>query len=81
LLEKFPNLSIFPNPFKDKVQLSSDMAIRAFKIYNTQGAVIYERSINNFEQEIEVSFLNNGVYLFEVHFQDGSVLSKKLVKQ
>lgn len=81
LERQLPNFSIFPNPFVDKVQLTSDIAIRAFKIYNAQGAVIFERNVNSFEQEIEVSYLNNGVYLFEVSFQDGSVLSKKLVKQ
>ncbi len=81
VLEKLPSLSIFPNPFVDKVQLNSDFGMRSFKIYNTQGAVIFERNVNSYEQEIELSSLSNGVYLFEVSFQDGSVLSKKLVKQ
>jgi Secretion system C-terminal sorting domain len=81
VLKKLPSLSIFPNPIIDKVQLSSNLPIRAFKIYNAQGAVIVERSLNNFQQEIDVSYLNSGVYLFEVIFQDDTVLSKKLVKQ
>lgn len=80
-LEKLPSLSIFPNPFVDKVQLTSDKQIRALKIYNTQGVMIFERNVNNFDQMVEFSYLNNGVYLFEVTFQDGSVLSKKLMKQ
>lgn len=80
-LDKLPSLSIFPNPFIDKIRLTSDSSIDALKIYNAQGAVMFERPVNNVSQEVDISFLNSGVYLFEVSFKEGTVLSKKLVKQ
>lgn len=76
-----PRLSIFPNPFVDQLQMDSNELISYLKIYNTQGSLILERTINNRTQSVDVSFLNSGVYMFEVSFGNGTVLSKKLVKQ
>lgn len=80
-VKDLPKLSIFPNPFVDQLQITSNEVINALKIYNTQGSLVFDRNINNRTQNVDVSFLNSGVYMFEVEFINGTVLSKKLVKQ
>ncbi len=76
-----PTLTIVPNPFVDRVELTSDREIDHIVVYNAQGAVILNLSANASQKEVVVGSLPSGVYLFEVHFADGSLLSKQVLRQ
>lgn len=76
-----PQLTIVPNPFIDRVALSSDREIDHIVVYNAQGTTILNQAAKAKDLEIVIGKLTSGVYLFEVHFTDGSLLSKQLVRQ
>lgn len=78
---EMPELSIAPNPFVNKVSLSSDRTIERIVVYNAQGAKVLDQTINDVSCELTIGSFNSGLYLFEIHYQDGSLLSKQLVKQ
>ena len=76
-----PSLNVIPNPFVDRVELISDKEMDQIIIYNAQGTTIFKQSLKTLNKELFVGNLPSGLYLFEVHFSDGSLLSKQLVRQ
>ncbi|MFZ1749168.1 MAG: sulfatase-like hydrolase/transferase, partial [Saprospiraceae bacterium] len=52
---------IFPNPFKDIINIDSDIDFQSIKIYNQTGLLIYTSDRNT---QIDLSFLAKGIYLF-----------------
>jgi len=76
-----PSLSVVPNPFIDRVELTSDREIDHIVVYNAQGTAVFNESAKSNKKEVIVGSLTSGVYLFEVHFTDGSLLSKQVVRQ
>ncbi len=80
---KSENISISPNPFKDKINiqydenmLRGDMEIEVFDI---KGKLVHFSRFQN-DQNIELSKLPAGSYLLIIRNQ-GQVISKKVIKQ
>ncbi len=71
--------SIFPNPVKDKLFLSSNsLEIHAIQIYSTQGKLI-KTAEGNFT-EIDVSQLKAGMYFVEINNSEGNKSIQKFIK-
>lgn len=70
------NISIYPNPAKDVVKLSSVSShISIVKIYNVMGIIIDEIEVNSNEIEINISDYAPGIYFFNI---DGE--TRKLIR-
>ncbi len=82
-LELKTNISIYPNPFKNFITVDNNtsVAIDRIDIINLMSQKIktFNRNeiINN---EINVSSLDNGTYILKVHFDNGELISQKIVK-
>lgn len=77
------NLSIYPNPFSNYITIDNTnfVAIDKMEIVTLLGQKI--KTIDADEMvggEINVSSLNNGIYLLNVHFENGLIISRKIVK-
>lgn len=77
--EKLNNNFLFPNPATQTISVSNIQPNSRFKIINLQGITIMESSIN-FENEIDVSQLSNGVYFVQIH-SGNNVRTAKFLKQ
>ena len=73
------NINIHPNPTSGLVQLQSSSPITYFHVSSIDGAAILQQT--GPANQIDVSNLASGIYLVTVEFEDGSVVSKRLVKQ
>lgn len=75
------NISLFPNPFEDTINISqknlNSQKIIA-KIYNVLGVKVYQSTIKN-GGKINLSHLNNGVFLIEITI-DNKITRKKIIK-
>ena len=77
------NISIYPNPFKNFITVDNktSVAIDRIDIFNLMSQKIktFNRNeiINN---EINVASLDNGMYILRVHFDNGEIISQKIVK-
>ncbi|KAA9331230.1 T9SS type A sorting domain-containing protein [Adhaeribacter soli] len=79
-LEK-PVLVIYPNPAKDLL-LVENAAINAFAIRDISGRLIRKQNFfPELDRKLDVRFLPKGIYLLELHTLNGSVLTKRLVKE
>lgn len=68
--------SIFPNPASDIVTISSEVAVESVEVYNALG----QKVLTGTTSTVDVSKLQNGIYMVQVKFEGGMSATKKLVK-
>jgi len=81
-LVKETDIKIFPNPAKGKVFIEgfSELSpIQEVEIFSIDARFITKETGGNI-QEIDVSALENGVYLLRLVTQDGTTINKRVVK-
>lgn len=82
-LEK--GLSVFPNPVQNELTVvnQNTQSIDKIEIYSLFGRKV--KTFDVFSQlslkDIEIGELETGVYLLNVQFENGAIISKKIVKE
>lgn len=79
ILEK--ELKMYPNPVKDILHLSNLKGVNQIKVYSLNGRMVRTIGSPNNSEEINLSKLASGMYLFIFEMEDGSKLTKKVMKQ
>ncbi len=69
--------SIYPNPTKDKIYVTSDVAPSSLAVYDVFGKLIL-RKVHHTDS-INLGNLNHGVYYIEMHFDQDKVVKKVIV--
>ncbi|WP_326980885.1 fibronectin type III domain-containing protein [Chryseobacterium sp. MYb264] len=72
-------LAVHPNPFKEVLYVSEIDKVSSVTISDISGRVV--RTIDSPSKEIDLKFLNSGLYLVTLKFKDGSQLTTKAIKQ
>lgn len=82
LTELEASIQIFPNPVISQLHISGMKAqIEDLTVYNTSGRKMMWVNLNHsFEESIDLSALETGVFLLSFRLADGQVLNKKIVK-
>jgi hypothetical protein len=71
-------INVFPNPFNEKIWVSSNCLKKEYTLYDVQGRIV-DRSILN-SLVIETQQLVIGVYVLEINFDD-TILLFKVIKE
>lgn len=74
------NMTVFPNPVNDILNIASDNEITAVSIYNMLGQQVITKAINANEGQIDVTGLNAGTYFVKVDSGD-AVRTLKVIKK
>lgn len=74
------NFNVFPNPTNEKLTVNSNLEIENIAIISLDGKIVKTQAINGTSQEINVSDLNSGTYIYEVKTVNGFVSRKTFVK-
>lgn len=75
------NISIYPVPADDKVQIVSAVSIKTVEIYSLSGAVVLaNRAVNDMVVDMDVSGLKPGLYVAKINTEEGIVTKKLIVK-
>jgi hypothetical protein len=69
------SIQLFPNPVKDKLEMTSNQIIDRLTVIDINGRVLHNIILSNLEYNIDVSKLTKGVSFLEV--QSGESKSKK----
>ncbi|MBC2845424.1 T9SS type A sorting domain-containing protein [Winogradskyella flava] len=69
-------LSIFPNPVTTTLNIELQPALKQLAIYNLQG----QKIMQSVSTTTDVSNLSNGLYLIKIEDENGSVSTKRFVK-
>ncbi len=74
-------LSVYPNPFSNKVNISASKNIARLKIISASGKTIVSQTVNQKKYVLAGAHFANGVYILEVVYNDGMKETTKLLKQ
>lgn len=76
------NMSLYPNPGNGRVILNYTLRqddVGEIKIYDLTGKLIQKDELNSNSNELQLTNLSNGIYLYQVFVNDRIVKSDKLV--
>lgn len=74
-------ISIYPNPARNMMIISSKEGLKAYKIYDEAGRlVLSESSLKGNKQEVNLSTIQAGAYIITIETEKQTV-NKKLIKQ
>lgn len=79
-----PTIIIHPNPVQDvlKAEFFNLVELQGYEIYNTVGQLVQKGQVPQQERlQIEVAFLNQGVYFLALEMRDGGTRVEKFIKQ
>lgn len=71
-------ISLYPNPVKDVLVIESPIAIQKVVVYNILGSKLFEIT-ENFK-EASMASLPKGLFLVEIHTENGS-MTEKVMKE
>ena len=72
---------VFPNPFKNRVVISSDDHLTDLRLYNQLGVLVLEKNnISTHQIELYLEELPEGIYYMQGSSKEGNMFSKKLIK-
>ena len=76
------NYSIFPNPARDIITVSSLTSKNAkITVYDLNGRAVITTSINGNQKEIEVNQISRGIYLMKIVGSDKTIDMVKFIKE
>ena len=75
------NISINPNPAKNKLQISSAKNLKGlkFNLFNVTGDLFMSREINGYHNVIPISELKSGVYIVKITSERKTIKTEKLI--
>tara|TARA_B100001093_G_scaffold455381_1_gene465480 strand:+ start:71409 stop:74969 length:3561 start_codon:yes stop_codon:yes gene_type:complete len=74
------NLSIFPNPTSNILNISSDKYIDRVKIYDMSGTLILNLECNSKYENIDLSILSKGFYSIQISSEKFNIKRKLVIK-
>jgi len=78
------SIIFYPNPAKDMVTLNiekADSEDPALNIYNVSGVLVKSELLKQHQQQINISDLNNGIYIVEIKTNDGAERQKLIIQR
>ena len=78
------HLEIFPNPATDRVTIKTDEMFNSISIYSLNGQqldIVTSQTGQLHQQTIDLSKYPKGVYFIEIGFEDGNVVTERIIKQ
>ncbi|MBV1888339.1 MAG: T9SS type A sorting domain-containing protein [Urechidicola sp.] len=70
-------LSIFPNPVTEEITIKSTFKIKNIAAFNLLGKQVLLE--NNFNEKIDITILNSGIYILRIQPKNGAPISRKIV--
>lgn len=74
------HLSIYPNPFQNELTIATNVVIDKMEIFSVFGQEITLAESGIQDKQMDVSHLENGIYLFILTDSKGNKYSKKVIK-
>ena len=71
------NVSVYPNPVADILNINSEENTKEIKIFDTLGKIIY---LGSTEKQINTTKFEKGIYICQLTFNDGKKVSVKIMK-
>jgi hypothetical protein len=80
-LSNTPEVSVYPNPAKDVLNIASGNEIRNISLMNHVGQIVYNQRINANTAHLNVESYSAGLYFVRIETADGIVVTKRVALQ
>ena len=67
------SLNIYPNPVRGNLHIKADIEIQSVQLVDLLGQVVYSSMVNDMMHEVNVSGLNNGIYIVQILTNEGII--------
>jgi hypothetical protein len=75
-------ISVYPNPASNMLYISSESELNSVMVYDVVGQLVKQVNLDrDFNSNLDISDLNNGVYILQVETVSGEYNSSKFVKK
>jgi len=75
-------VKVYPNPASDLLHISSESELSSVTVYDVVGKVVKQISLyRSFTSDLDISNLNNGVYILQAETVSGEYSSSKFIKK
>ncbi len=71
---------VYPNPASGSVNIESASRMKHISIFNLNGQKIYEVSLDQSSVNLNIDFLNQGIYIMEINTDNGRTIEKLNVR-
>ncbi len=71
---------IFPNPASGQVSVESASVLKHIRIFTISGQKVYEMALDQNKVDLNIGFLNSGLYLVEMETESGRFIRKLTVQ-
>lgn len=72
-------ITIYPNPAKNEIFVNASNINVSAALYDFSGKAVLVKELNGAQESIEVSTLNNGVYILSITDKNGNTLAREKV--
>jgi len=76
-------VNLYPNPAQNKITINLQglhtLPGSNLSIYNIQGQIVLQQTLNQNNTDIDISQFQQGVYIAKIKLNDGSIVQKKFV--
>jgi hypothetical protein len=79
-VKALPTLMIYPNPASDYIVVNGLENNSMVKVFNVTGQQLFVRKASQNQMSIDLSGLNQGLYILQVE-SEGQILNSKFIKK
>ena len=81
--ERSEDLILYPNPVSEilRIESSAGEFIRSIRIYSLDGSILSEIYLHGQSIQLDVSFLQKGLYILELNYSDGIIVTRKFIRR
>lgn len=80
--ESEASISVYPNPSNGVLTLASDAELSGARFFDVTGRMVKQVNLNGaFSRTLDISELNEGMYILQIETVDGSAHSSKFIKK
>ena len=85
VIEPKTEISIYPNPTTDFVNINMEgyeleNGLRSYQLYDFQGRLLKQNTINQNETQVNLSDLSSSIYLLQVYVDNKALKTFKIIK-
>lgn len=79
--EEFVEVSVYPNPAKDQLNVTSEGEIQSIQIIAMDGTVVVRSDVSTSFETVDIRDLNAGIYRIDIEFSNKQRTTERFVKQ
>jgi hypothetical protein len=80
-VSEMPTISVFPNPFNDHLTVKADRVVTDIELFDASGRTVLNERPMLRNVELTTELLSQGLYMATLRFENGQIISQKLIKQ